>query len=816
MLGLPSDYNHDMAVKFIAPFSVLLFFLSSCQAKPENCSEAQCKVLTVGKGTASEFRFKASEKGVRIVYLDLKFRNDSYRPLESENEFLPNRWVWASLISEPMLSMSYDYDILSLGLLKYQTRSMDVLLEDQPSGCLANLHSSCQNKVVGRALLNMTQLNSGEPPDRNVVCVAIIEDYNVKDFLWNDFYGNVRFQCCEISKEESEESAYIQCELEVQVSGWFKAFNGTLNLLTVLMMLYCPAFLLFLPDSIFSLQEECKKEERREKEQQSEVSHHRQSNQQRSRYGSTNEASANITAENDDLVSLVTLPILTQSQQANSQIGEDTSNKHVQSLLYLDEPNPITFSYFLRTYTKERTELFSFHSKFAFLWYCVIPIFLYLRLGLNYIVESKFMEEVHKKRTASLVGLLFSYLFDFQGFLARLTALAPLFLILLSSPKDFLITVREDIRQVICPVCRENTVSVGEDMLRHLRKLSVNSYKLASCLINFHQKALAKSIKFFTHYAIEKMGPPWKRAKTPFIALWVLFWDVVLVIVVGVILGGICLCLLLSGLVLLICWYSPWFSLMLVCLRKLGQMLKKWSLEVFKKCRHCLTLFISVQVAFQLLLMPILTDGCLVGGLSCRCITRMFGLVTLGLVLNASIAGPFLALSIAALTNIYLCYYNLQMYYRDVKEMISEKWQTLDGKREHGAIPEDLFWRICSEASNSNKAVPPVRGEVNRMLSNMAIILIFLFLVFCSVFLVTDASSMSAMPSTIAVFLSGAIPSLLFKGLTHGKRFTGETRVRMIREIEEAVIKYKENTAVTVELYNLLQKDTLSNELTLD
>ena len=806
-----------MAVEFITPFSVFLFFLSSCQAEVENYSEAECKVLTVGEGTASEFRVKASEKGVRIVYLDLKFRNDSYRPLESENEFLPNRWVWASLISEPMLSLSYDYDILSLGLLKYQTRSMHVQLEDQPSGCLANFNSSCQNKVVGRALLNMTQLNSGEPPDRNVVCVAIIENY-VKDFLWSFFDGNVKFRCCEMSKQETEESAYIQCELEVQVSDWFKAFNGTLNLLTVLMMLYCPAFLLFLPDSIFNLQEECKKEERREKEQQSEDSHHRQSNQKRSRYGSTDEASANINAENNDSDPSVTLAILTQSQQANSQIGEDTSNKHVQSLLYLDEPNPITLSYFLRTYTKQRTELFSFHSKFAFLWYCVIPIFVYLRLGLNFFVESKFMEEVHKNSKASLVGSFFSYVFGVQGLVRTPMALAPLILILFSSPKDFLITVTEDIRHVICPVCREYTVSAGEDMLRHLRKLAVNSCKLASCLINFHQKALAKSIKFFTHYAIEKMVPPWKRAKTPFIALWVLFWDVVLVIVVGVILGGVCLCILLLGLVLLIYWYSPWFSLMLVCLRKLGQMLKKWSLEVFNKYRHCLTpMFIGVQiflVGFQLLLMAILTDGCLVGGLSCRCITRMFGLVTLGLVLNASIAGPFLALSIAALTNIYLCYYNLQMYYRDVKEMISEKWQTLDGKREHGAIPEDLFWRICSEASNSNKAVPPVRGEVNCMLSNMAIILIFLFLVFCSVFLVTDTSSMSAVPSTIAVFLSGAIPSLLFKGLTHGKRFTGETRVRMIREIEEAVIKYKENTAV--ELYNLLQKDDLSNELALD
>ena len=789
-----------MAVKFIAPLSVFLFFLSSCQAKPENCSEAQCKVLPVGKGTASEFRFKASEKGVRIVYLDLKFRNDSYRPLESENEFLPNRWVWANLISEPMLSLSYDYDILSLGLLKYQTRSMDVLLEDQPSGCLANLNSSCPKRAVGRALLSMTQLNSGELPDRNVVCVAIITDVSS-----SFFDGNVKFQCCKRSKDENTGSAYIQCELDVQVSGWFIAFNGTLNFLTVLMMLYCPAFLLFLPDSIFNLQEECKKEERRENEQQSEDSHHRQSNQQRSRYGSTDEASANINAENDDSDPSVTLTILTQSQQANSQIGEDTSNKHVQSLLYLDEPNPITFSYFLRTYTKECTELFSFHFKLAFLLYGVISIFMYLKLVLNYIVKNNFMEEVHKKPKASLVGPLFSFVFDFQSSSVTLIALPPLILILFSSPTDFLITVTEDIkRKVICFVCRENTGSAKDDMLRHLGKLAVNSYKLASCLITLHQKALSGSIKLFTHWALKKMGPPWKRAKTPFIALWVLFWDVVLIIVVGVIFGGICLFLLLLGLVLLICWYSPWQSLVSVGARKKKQMLKESRIR--NKNQTLKFIFVWLFLHFSIVLeAATITSCCFVGGLSCRHITNMCGLVTLGLVLNASVVGPFVALSIVALTNIYLCYYNLQMRYQDVKKMISEKWQTVDGKSEHGAIPEDLFWRICSETSNSNNTVLPVRGEVNRMLSNMAIILIFLFLVFCSVFLVIDASSILAVPSTIAVLLSGVIPGFFFKGLTNEKRFTGETRMKMIREIEEAVIEYKENTAV--ELYNLLQND---------
>ena len=789
-----------MAVKFIAPLSVFLFFLSSCQAKPENCSEAQCKVLPVRKGTASEFRVKASEKGVRIVYLDLKFRNDSYRPLESKNEFLPNRWVWANMISEPMLSLSYDYDILSLGLLKYQTRSMYVLLEDQPSGCLANLNSSCPKRAVGRALLSMTQLNSGDLPDRNVVCVAMI-----KDVSWSFFDGNVKFQCCKKSKDENTGSAYIQCELNVQVSGWFIAFNGTLNLLTVLLMLYCPAFLLFLPDFIINLQDECKREERRENEQQSEDSHHRQSNQQRSRYRSTAETSANVNAENNSNPLSVTLLTPTHSQQANSQIGEDKSNKHVQSLLYLDEPNPITFSYFLRTYTKERTELFSFHFKLSFLLYGVILIFAYLKLVLNYIVKSNFMEEVHKKPNASLVGPMFSYVFDFQSLSGTLIALSPLILILYSSPTDFLITVTEDIkRKVICFVCGENTGSAKDDMLRHLGKLAVNSYKLASCLITLHQKALSGSIKLFTHWALKKMGPPWKRAETPFIALWVLFWDVVLIIVVGVIFGGICLFLLLLGLVFFIWWYSPWNGLMVICARKFWQMLKESRIR--NKNQILKFIFVWLFLSFSVVLVAAtITSWCSVGGLSCRYITNMCGLVTLGLVLNASIVGPFVALSIVALTNIYLCYYNLQMRYQDVKKMISEKWQTVDGKSELGAIPEDLFWRICSETSNSNNTVPPVRGEVNRMLSNMAIILIFLFLVFCSVFLVIDASSILAVPSTIAVLLSGVIPGFFFKGLTNEKRFTGETRMKMIREIEEAVIEYKENTAV--ELYNLLQND---------
>ena len=98
-----------MALKRVFAFSV--FFLL---AKP------------VGDGFASEFRSKAFEKGARLVYLNLIIGNDSHYPLELPDEFLPHRWVWESKISkisEPMLALLDDYDILSLSRLKYQVRS---------------------------------------------------------------------------------------------------------------------------------------------------------------------------------------------------------------------------------------------------------------------------------------------------------------------------------------------------------------------------------------------------------------------------------------------------------------------------------------------------------------------------------------------------------------------------------------------------------------------------------------------------------------------------------------------------------------------
>ena len=183
--------------KNMAAFNALVFqnltrvwFCVSTAAAVRNYSLVNCNVLPVGENIASEFRPKASEKGVRLIYLNLKIGNNSYNPLELQDEFQPDRWVWARSNKEFMLSLPYDYDILSLGLLNYQVRGMTVPLRDEPSGCLAGLNSTCQNMAVGRALLHLDNVtmesNSG------VVCVAMIEKIVHKHYdAWS-----IKYHCC--------------------------------------------------------------------------------------------------------------------------------------------------------------------------------------------------------------------------------------------------------------------------------------------------------------------------------------------------------------------------------------------------------------------------------------------------------------------------------------------------------------------------------------------------------------------------------------------------------------------------------------------
>jgi len=461
-----------MVLKSVFAFSVLFLF-TYCEGKPENCSETRCKLSPVGEGFASEFRSKTSEKGVRLVYLNLKIGNDSYDPLELQDEFLPHRWVWASKITEPMLTLPDDYDILSLGLLKYQVGSMDVQLEGQPSGCLANLNSTCQNMAVGRMLLENVTMGSSDAlshktHETQIVCVAVIE--------YNEIDG---YHCC--GRHKGPNGPSILCDLTVASSKWEGVVNGILITLIVFMSFFIPALPLALPDCFFSLQNECDKENRFKQK------HNTGTAGQQNNSKTAGELENNTgTPDQQNNRQTEVIPLLSSPNNVEGSVADNNEkdepnyarNEHNQrqeesKMIPVDDSSPMIFS--------------TLFLGLAIMWLCIYPCVFYIQLGLYRTLKKTHINESIKKHVS--VWDVFNRLFlfvTFDGeekpldiFLVVSLAFSSFIPVLFSRSEDFIIK-----EGIICCVCREYSIkentlvlpssdrrSVGDEIRRHLKIL---------------------------------------------------------------------------------------------------------------------------------------------------------------------------------------------------------------------------------------------------------------------------------------------------------------------------------------------------------
>lgn len=377
-------------------------------------------------------------------------------------------------------------------------------------------------------------------------------------------------------------------------------------------------------------------------------------------------------------------------------------------------------------------------------------------------------------------------------------------MILCLTPKDISFSLSEGFHI--------NRKTVGGKMRRDMVQWQRNLYKFAIWLMKQHKIFSTKPLLSCTESYQKHTRPPYKRVIRGFIALWILPCNA-LILAFGAILGALCLFLFLVAAVLLAVRYSPYVTIVVEAHGRLFHVITESYLRpcfsLFEECRIAKAcIFLIFGVFFYpifLLLIVLFVGACLIASLSCRFIVRMLGFLIMGLVLNADIASPFVTFTLVAATNLYLCYYNLQKRYKEFKGMIFTHWKgnknlippelniniNLTSSRQD-TIPESLFWYICGEMSECKHKVLPIRREIYCMLRNMAIILIFLFLALCSVIFFGNSYNIPVMASTIAVFVSGVIPGLFFKGLTKEKRFRGANRQEMMDEIEKAVKEYVE------------------------
>ena len=734
-----------------------VWFCVSTAASVQNCSLVNCKVLPVGENIASEFRLKASEEGVRLIYLNLKIGNNSYNPLELQDEFQPDRWVWARSNKEPMLSLPYDYDTLSLGLLNYQVRSMTVPLRDEPSGCLAGLNSTCQNMAVGRALLDNVTSEGG---NTGVVCVAMIGEI-VRD-TWS-----IKYHCCRLN------ASSINCDLPVEGSNWYQAIEKFLICLAVVLTLYFPALPPLLPDYIFNLQYECDRE------------------------GNTDELTIHARSGYEEIPDI-------------RNVKEDRLKSSLLGEIPVDDASPVTCSTALLGCVQWLPDVkMSFNLKLAVLLFCIFPFGLYVNVGLFFVLKEKYLDELFMKvpgGTSELeTPVFFSsiYIFyltgstgPFQYFLLALLTLTCLMAVLFLRPKDLFLN-----QNFVCVQClstklffslpiteNEDSVSIGAKLLHHLNIIPKLSYLLMFKFLNQYKSGLQKLGNISTCYL--KVNHNGSRIRRALFTLWILFSSLVTLFLASLVWVVIASFFFSVSLLFNLFMFSPLFTLLVISiiniLFKIDKFIADITSTLSKSFLYALfTLFAAVYFILMIfaVFIPVL--------LLCSLLVGILGFTIMGLVLNVETVTPYAAFFVVVVTNIYFCYANLQKSYMEVKGFILKYWQqemqvTLNS--EHSTIPAKLFWFVSDK-------VFPVKTKICLMLGEVAVIVTFLFLTISSIIFFKNEYEISTLVSTIAVFLSGAIPSLFFKGLTKGKRFTGWRKIELKKKIEAAVTEYVQETS---------------------
>ena len=765
--------NQNMAAFKAVAFQSLacVWFCVSTAAAVQNCSLVNCKLLPVGENIASEFRLKASEKGVRMIYLNLKIGNNSYSPLELQDEFQPDRWVWARSSEEPMLSLLYDYDILSLGLLNYQVRSMTVPLRDEPSGCLAGLNSTCQNMAVGRALLDNVTMESNS----GVVCVAMIEK------IAREHYDarSIRYHCCRLN------ASSINCDVPVERSSWYQAIQNFLIYLAVVLMFYFPVLLMLLPDYIFDLQYECDKE------------------------GNTDELTYSL--EEVDSISIHARNGYAEIPDIHN-VKEDRLKSSILREIPVDDASPVTCSTALLGCVQRLPDVkMSFNLKLAVLLFCIFPFGLYLNVGLFFVLKDKYFDELFMKVLPGTSVLETPMFFSinifyptgpFPYFLLAVVTLTCLTAVLFLRPKDLFLN------QDMCVLCgvakcffslpiteNEDSVSIGAKMLHHINIIQKVAYLLMFKLFNQYKSGLQKLGNISTCYL--KVNHDGSRIRRALFTLWILFSSLVTLFLASLVWVVIASFLFSVSLLLNLFLFSPFLTLFMISMMNIAAKIVKLISDHITSIQSkflfgLFTLFAAVY--FFLMLFTVFIPVFML----CSFVVGILGFTIMGLVLNVETVTPYAAFFVVVVTNIYFCYANLQKSYMEVKGFISKYWQqemhargpgmqaTLNS--EHSTIPANLFWFVSDK-------VFPVKTKICLMLGEVAVIVTFLFLTISSIIFFKNEYEISTLVSTIAVFLSGAIPSLFFKGLTKGKKFTGWRKIKLKKKIGAVVTEYVQETS---------------------
>ena len=779
-----------MAVQTVSLSIVILVLAFSVQAQ-KPCNETQCKLLPVGKEVASRFQTLVAERGVKMIYLDLNIGNDGHHPLESNERFFGKRWVWAKTISEPMLLLSEEdneFEIYSLGLLKYQVRHFTVYLEEQPPGCLAHFNPHCQDYVVGKTLLvEFVKGSSGntapaEPSD----CMCTLHIVNS---------ASLKYACCSVQNYTALNDPIVRCG-PLAESSWFQTLSASIDVFTAIFMMYCSAIPLLFPDFLFNLEKECEKETKEEPQ----TRYHRTKTEEYKLAENPN-SKVNKGLQGNDEDQITSYDENEQREgieEGDNKAAVDSEKEEEEAIdceIPLDDASPITFGALLSDYVKTLPDFqINFNLKMLFLFFVIFPFFLYLRLALmmSYRLESynEFSQKFNNCQSNTILEFIvcwsvgfgftkwetsFLVIMHYMTFPCWLTVFA---ILLFIKPKYFFYHPQPKDCIIVC-----QSISLGDEMIRHLQLLHHWAYDFTFCVLKCSMDKLEQCLVCLDRKGIRRLPRVFRSL------IYFLFTLVLMPFIV--VLGTICIIISLTCMGLLVVFLSPLFTFFVFIVKRTGE-----SLQSCDKCNKYVRWFFQALVTC-LICAPVVVLMFSVTLATMSFIIQICFFTVIGLVLNAGLLTPYAAFILVVTSNMYLCYSNLQGRYKEVKQMISEYWK--ENKKElpcmghinNDTIPKELFWFVCGKGRQQfQRNVLPLRAEICFMLRDMALILTFLFASLLAILTFTSMNDISTLMSTIIVFISGAIPSLILKGFTKSVKLSGWKKINTETKVKQAVERY--------------------------
>ena len=487
-------------------------------------------------------------------------------------------------------------------------------------------------------------------------------------------------------------------------------------------------------------------------------------------------------------------------------VKEDRLKSSVLVEIPVDDASPVTCSTALLGCVQRLPDVkMSFNLKLAVLLFCIFPFGLYVNVCIFLVLKEKYFDELFMKvPPGTLTGetLMFfsisqlNLIGPFQYFLLALLTLTCSMAVLFLRPTDLFLN--QDYRCRLCqfpklcssasPITKnEDSVSIGDKMLHHLHINQEVAYFLMSKLLNQYTSGLQKLGNISTCYL--KVDHNGSRIRRALFTLWILFSSLVTLFLASLVWVVIALFFFSVLLLINVFILSPLSTLLVIIIINItATMIKLLPDYITNTLKQFLIWLFILFAAVYLVLIQI--SVFLLLFMLCSFFLGILGFTIMGLVLNVETLSPYVAFGVVVVTNIYFCYANLQKSYMEVKGFILKYWQqkmqaTLNS--EHSTIPAKLFWFVSDK-------VFPVKTKICLMLGEVAVIVTFLFLTISSIIFFKNEYEISTLVSTIAVFFSGAIPSLFFKGLTKGKKFTGWRKIKLKEKIEAVVTEYVQET----------------------